>query len=49
MPRQTEDISYISAMKSESNEMPVLRALSAVREDEDNAEAQYIEYTPKKV
>ncbi len=36
-------------MRSESNAMPVLSALSTVREDEDNAEAQYIEYIPKKV
>eukprot|EP01084_Bolivina_argentea_P154206 268834_1 len=36
-------------MRSEPNAMPVLSALSAVREDEDNAEAQYIEYTPKKL
>ncbi len=51
--REVEDIPsiyiYIYAMRSEPNAMPVLSAPSAVREDEDNAEAQYIEYTPKKV
>ncbi len=49
MPRDAEDTSYISATRSKSNAMPVLSAPSAVREDEDNAEAQYIEYIPKKV